>query len=123
MGVGLVLWLRNGPIALPFVALGVGVGSGSFALLLATASNSEPQSNGTIKRIVLVFMLSCFTRSQPDIASVPEQDENEEAVRNVEKITESDPVNGEDLIGSEETKRKLREAKKRLETPPATGRN
>jgi hypothetical protein len=54
---------------------------------------------------------------------VTEQDENEEAVRNVEKITESDPVNGEDLIGSEETKRKLREAKKRLDTPPASGRN
>ena len=49
---------------------------------------------------------------------MPEQDENEEAVRNVEKITESEPVNGEDLLGSEELKRKLREAKERLEQDP-----
>jgi hypothetical protein len=45
---------------------------------------------------------------------VPERDENEEAVRNVEKLTDSEPVNGEDLLGSEELKRKLREAKERL---------
>jgi len=35
------------------------------------------------------------------LQAVPERDENEEAVRNVEKITESEPVNGEDLLGSE----------------------
>jgi hypothetical protein len=49
---------------------------------------------------------------------VPERDENEEAVRNVEKITESEPVNGEDLLGSEALKRKLREAKELLEASP-----
>jgi hypothetical protein len=45
---------------------------------------------------------------------VPERDENEEAVKNVEELTESEPVNGEDLIGSEDLKRQLREAKERL---------
>ena len=44
---------------------------------------------------------------------MPERDENEEAVRNVEKATESDPAKGEDLLESEELKRKLAEAKKR----------
>jgi hypothetical protein len=48
---------------------------------------------------------------------VPERDENEEAVRNVEKITDSEPVSGEDLLGSEELKRQLREAKKQNEPP------
>jgi transcriptional regulator of met regulon len=43
-----------------------------------------------------------------------EHDENEEAARNVEKITDSEPVKGEDLLASEEAKRQLREAKQRL---------
>jgi len=42
---------------------------------------------------------------------VPERDENTEAVRNVEKATDSKPVKGEQLLESEELKRKLREAK------------
>ena len=41
-------------------------------------------------------------------------DENEQAVRNVEEVTESEPVRGEDLIDSEELKQQLREAKERL---------
>jgi hypothetical protein len=41
-------------------------------------------------------------------------DENEQAVRNVERVTGSEPVNGEDLIESEDLKRQLREAKERL---------
>jgi hypothetical protein len=44
---------------------------------------------------------------------VPERDENTEAVRNVEKAAESEPVKGEELLESEELKRKLREAKNR----------
>jgi hypothetical protein len=47
---------------------------------------------------------------------MPEQDTNEEAVRNVEKITGSEPVNGEDLVESEDLKRKFREAKERLKS-------
>lgn len=54
---------------------------------------------------------------------MPEKDENEEAVENVEKLINSEPVNGEDLLGSEVLKRKLREAKKQIDAPPATGRN
>jgi hypothetical protein len=45
---------------------------------------------------------------------VPERDLNEEAVRQVNEVTGSEPVNGEDLIESEELKRQLREAKQRL---------
>jgi hypothetical protein len=42
---------------------------------------------------------------------MPERDENTEAVRNVEKATDSEPVKGEDLLESEELKRKLSRAK------------
>jgi len=45
-----------------------------------------------------------------------EPDTNEEAVRQVEKITDSEPVNGEDLVESEDLKRKFREAKERLKS-------
>lgn len=45
---------------------------------------------------------------------MPEQDTNQEALRKVEKITDSEPVNGEDLISSPNLKRQLREAKERL---------
>lgn len=47
---------------------------------------------------------------------MPEQDENTEAVRNVEIVTDSEPVNGEDLVESEDLKRQLREAKERLKS-------
>jgi hypothetical protein len=43
-----------------------------------------------------------------------ELDESQEALRNVDRITESEPVNGEDLLGSDDLKRQLREAKERL---------
>lgn len=42
-----------------------------------------------------------------------ELDESQEALRNVEKITDSEPVNGEDLLSSPDLKRQLREAKER----------
>ena len=45
---------------------------------------------------------------------MPERDANKKALEQVERITESDPVKGEDLVESEELKRKFREAKKRL---------
>ena len=47
---------------------------------------------------------------------MPERDENTEAVRNVEKATESKPVQGQDLLKSDKLKRKLSEAKKRIES-------
>src|SRR5256885_1806861 len=43
-------------------------------------------------------------------------DENTEAVRNVETVTDSEPVNGEELLGSDDLKRQLREAKERLKS-------
>ena len=42
---------------------------------------------------------------------MPERDENEEAVRNVERATDSDPASGEELLESEELKQKLRQAR------------
>jgi transcriptional regulator of met regulon len=45
-----------------------------------------------------------------------ELDESQEALRNVEKITDSEPVNGEELLGSEDLRRQLREAKERLKS-------
>jgi hypothetical protein len=48
-----------------------------------------------------------------------ELDESQEALRNVEKITESEPVNGEDLLSSPDLKRQLREAKERLKSESA----
>jgi hypothetical protein len=43
-----------------------------------------------------------------------QRDENEQAVRNVEKATESEPIQGEELLKSEPLKRQLREAKDAL---------
>src|SRR5205807_8095147 len=51
------------------------------------------------------------------VASVAEKDANQQALEQVEKITESDRDKGEDLLESEELKRQLREAKERLESP------
>jgi hypothetical protein len=45
------------------------------------------------------------------------RDENQEAVRNVEKATDSKPINGEELVESEDLKRQFREAKERLREP------
>jgi hypothetical protein len=52
---------------------------------------------------------------------MPERDVNEEASRLVNDLTESEPVNGEDLIESEDLKRQFREAKERLlgKSPPS----
>jgi len=47
---------------------------------------------------------------------MPERDANKEALEQVEKATESEPVKGEDLLKSEALKRQLREAKARLKT-------
>ena len=46
-----------------------------------------------------------------------ERDASQEALEQVQKITESDPVRGEELVKSEELKRKFREAKERLRKP------
>ena len=47
------------------------------------------------------------------IGVMPERDASQDALEQVQKITESDPVNGEDLLGSEDLKRQLREARER----------
>ena len=41
----------------------------------------------------------------------------QQAVRNVNEITDSEPADGEDVLESEELKRQYREIKKRLDAP------
>jgi hypothetical protein len=48
-----------------------------------------------------------------------ERDASQKALQQVEKITESEPVNGEDLLESPDLKRQLREAKERLKRESA----
>ena len=52
--------------------------------------------------------------SKAHIAAVPERDENTEAVRNVEKATDSEPARGETLLWSRTLKRELAKARERL---------
>jgi len=46
--------------------------------------------------------------------SMPENDANKEALQHVETATDSEPISGEELLQSEELRRQLREAKKKL---------
>ncbi len=46
-----------------------------------------------------------------------ERDASQEALEQVQKITESEPVSGEDLVKSDDLKRQFREAKERLSEP------
>ena len=49
-----------------------------------------------------------------------ERDANKDALDQVEKATESEAVNGEELLESPELKRQLREAKERESGKPAS---
>ena len=53
----------------------------------------------------------------PKRSPADKPDLNQEAVRQVNELTESGPVNGEDLLESEDLKRQLREAKDKLRRP------
>jgi hypothetical protein len=48
---------------------------------------------------------------------VPERDANKEALRQVEKTTGSDPMDGKDLLESDALRRQLDEAKQSLDAP------
>lgn len=48
------------------------------------------------------------------IQIVPDRDASQEALRQVEEVTDSEPTNGEELLGSEELRRKFREGEQRL---------
>jgi hypothetical protein len=50
---------------------------------------------------------------------VEDKDANQEALEQVQRATESSPVDGEELLGSEELKRQYREAQKRLASESA----
>jgi hypothetical protein len=45
---------------------------------------------------------------------VEDKDASQKALEQVEKLTESERAKGEDLLGSKDLKRQLREAKERL---------
>ena len=47
-----------------------------------------------------------------------ERDANKEALDQVERVTASEPVKGDDLLDSPDLKRQLREAKERLKNEP-----
>jgi hypothetical protein len=49
---------------------------------------------------------------------VPERDANKEALRQVEKATGSDQVDGKDLLESDALRRQLDEAKQSFDAPP-----
>lgn len=51
---------------------------------------------------------------------MPERDANREALKQVEKATDSEPVEGEELLESKDLKRQLREAKERLKSGEAS---
>ncbi len=93
--------------------------SGEFARLLQQQLSSGNEFGaGHVNRLFHEGFASIESRH--DVAVVAEKDANQQALEQVEKITESDRDKGEDLLESEELKRQLREAKERLESgkPP-----
>jgi hypothetical protein len=71
-----------------------------------------------VPHIVFKSYTPCAWRkapSSPIISGVEDTDANQEALEQVQKLTDSEPVDGEELLVSEELKRQYREAKKRLE--------
>ena len=52
------------------------------------------------------------------LETMPERDASQEALDQVEKATESEPVFGEELLESEELREQLREAKERESARP-----
>jgi hypothetical protein len=59
----------------------------------------------------------CKIRICDVVRVVSELDRNKEALEQVEKAIESEPVRGETLLRSRKLKRQLREAKKHLKSP------
>jgi hypothetical protein len=55
-----------------------------------------------------------IARLRAIIEGVEDKDASQEALEQVEKATDSDRAKGEDLLGSDDLKRQLREAKERL---------
>lgn len=58
-----------------------------------------------------MLFYTCALAFGKHLGAMPERDASKEALDQVERITESDPVKGEDLLGSDDLKRQLREAK------------
>lgn len=52
---------------------------------------------------------------------MPDRDANKEALDQVERVTESEPAKGDDLLDSPDLKRQLREAKEREANRRADG--
>ena len=59
-----------------------------------------------------------FEQSRANIGCImAERDANQDALRQVEHATDSQPVSGEELLESEELKRQLREARREANQP------
>jgi len=58
----------------------------------------------------------------PQDNNMADRDSNKEALKQVEKVTESEPVFGEELLESEELQQQLREAKERESARPKPDR-
>jgi hypothetical protein len=60
------------------------------------------------------YILSLENSDLVYVHDMESHDENKEALRQVEKATESEPVKGEDLLESKDLKRNLADSKKRI---------
>lgn len=77
---------------------------------------------GTAPRVKIICLVEALQKALRNVffhGSAADRDTNKEALEQVEKATDSEPVSGEELLESEELKRQLREAKQRELPPPA----
>lgn len=70
--------------------------------------------------VAVILPSVSFYEAKPAVAS-NRDDANQEALKQVEKATDSEPVNGEELLESEELKRQLADAKKHLASESVPG--
>ena len=80
---------------------------------LQCLSNSQSTRQHSIDQPLAEDYLSA-RKEEVFYSAMSEPDEIQEAHRQVQELTESDPINGEELLGSPELRKQLREAKERL---------
>jgi len=73
---------------------------------------AAPNRKNAAKTLSIVEPSNC--QNECHVTFAPKRDRNQQAAKTVQKITGSGKVRGEDLVSSEELKRKFRTAKKQL---------
>ena len=73
-------------------------------------SCDKQRSCGACRENLVRLVLAC-SQIRLYNARMADRDASQEALEQVQKVTESEPVNGEELLGSDDLKRQLREAK------------